>query len=212
MRSLAAAHTEAGQVLVAAPVLGRPDVAAAGNLGMDLLMDPIYEAMEKDPWDLELHFFEGNHEFRVKRLCDLQPEFDGVFSLEKDTNLLKHGWFLHPFLEVVDVDGVAYTHYFTSGVLGRPVTSPRAILTKKFCSGVMGHVQTYGVAMDYDGFGRRITGVFAGTYYQHTEDYLTPQGNAAAHHAIHILHDVHDGEFSINTVELEYLRQRFGGQ
>ena len=34
VRSLAAAHTEAGQVLVAAPVLGRPDVAAAGNLGI----------------------------------------------------------------------------------------------------------------------------------------------------------------------------------
>ena len=34
VRSLAAAHTEAGQVLLAAPVLGRPDVAAAGKLGI----------------------------------------------------------------------------------------------------------------------------------------------------------------------------------
>lgn len=34
IQSLAAAHAEARQVLVAAPVLGRPDVAAAGQLGI----------------------------------------------------------------------------------------------------------------------------------------------------------------------------------
>jgi 3-hydroxyisobutyrate dehydrogenase-like beta-hydroxyacid dehydrogenase len=34
IRTLAGAHAEAGQVLVAAPVLGRPDVAAAGQLGI----------------------------------------------------------------------------------------------------------------------------------------------------------------------------------
>lgn len=34
VRELAAAHAQAGQVLVAAPVLGRPDVAAAGKLGV----------------------------------------------------------------------------------------------------------------------------------------------------------------------------------
>jgi hypothetical protein len=34
VREIAAAHREAGQVLVAAPVLGRPDVAAAGKLGI----------------------------------------------------------------------------------------------------------------------------------------------------------------------------------
>ena len=34
MRVLGEAHAEAGQVLVAAPVLGRPDVAAAGRLGI----------------------------------------------------------------------------------------------------------------------------------------------------------------------------------
>jgi 3-hydroxyisobutyrate dehydrogenase-like beta-hydroxyacid dehydrogenase len=34
MRRLATAHTEAGQVFLAVPVLGRPDVAAAGQLGL----------------------------------------------------------------------------------------------------------------------------------------------------------------------------------
>jgi len=34
IRALAAAHAESGQTLVAAPVLGRPDLAAAGQLGI----------------------------------------------------------------------------------------------------------------------------------------------------------------------------------
>jgi 3-hydroxyisobutyrate dehydrogenase-like beta-hydroxyacid dehydrogenase len=34
IRTLAAAHAKAGQVLVAAPVLGRPDLAASGQLGI----------------------------------------------------------------------------------------------------------------------------------------------------------------------------------
>src|ERR1035438_5685514 len=34
IRTLAAAHTEANQFLVAAPVLGRPDLAASGQLGI----------------------------------------------------------------------------------------------------------------------------------------------------------------------------------
>jgi 3-hydroxyisobutyrate dehydrogenase-like beta-hydroxyacid dehydrogenase len=34
IRALEARHTEAGQILVAAPVLGRPDLAAAGQLGI----------------------------------------------------------------------------------------------------------------------------------------------------------------------------------
>jgi 3-hydroxyisobutyrate dehydrogenase-like beta-hydroxyacid dehydrogenase len=34
IRTLAAAHAKAGQILVAAPVLGRPDLAASGQLGI----------------------------------------------------------------------------------------------------------------------------------------------------------------------------------
>ncbi len=34
VQALAAAHTEANQILVAAPVLGRPDLAASGQLGI----------------------------------------------------------------------------------------------------------------------------------------------------------------------------------
>jgi 3-hydroxyisobutyrate dehydrogenase-like beta-hydroxyacid dehydrogenase len=40
IRALAAGHAEAGQFLIAAPVLGRPDMAASGQLGIVAAGDP----------------------------------------------------------------------------------------------------------------------------------------------------------------------------
>lgn len=53
VRALTAAHEEAGQALIAAPVLGRPDVAAAGRLGVVVagppeavaLCEPLFEVI-----------------------------------------------------------------------------------------------------------------------------------------------------------------------
>jgi 3-hydroxyisobutyrate dehydrogenase-like beta-hydroxyacid dehydrogenase len=59
VRALAAAHAEAGQVLVAAPVLGRPDAAAAGRLGIVVagppeaveFCGPLFEAIGRRTFD-----------------------------------------------------------------------------------------------------------------------------------------------------------------
>jgi len=48
IRALAAAHAEAKQILVAAPVLGRPDLAAAGQLGI-VAAGPAQAVRQCDP-------------------------------------------------------------------------------------------------------------------------------------------------------------------
>ncbi len=190
---------------------------AAGNKGIELFMEPIYEEMERSllteefPWDPELHFFLGNHEDRIERATNDFAAMDQTIGY-KDFNLVQHGWQVHPFLEVVLIDGVAYSHFFTSGTMGRAVTSARALLTKKHMSCVMGHVQRYETAMDYTAEGLRITGLFAGCFYQHDESYLNPQGNAATWRGLHVLYGVKDGEFTHNSIDLPYLRDRFEGK
>lgn len=196
----------------------RKDVDA-GNRGLELFFEPIYAEKERmlaagEPWECTFDFTEGNHEERAERVMDLQPEFYGMIGRNTDfiPALAKYGVRFHPFLEVVNLDGVAYSHYFTSGVMGRPVTSARALLSKKHASCVMGHVQKYEVAIDYDANGKRLTGLFAGCYYQHDEGFLNPQGNAATWRGVHMLYGVRNGEFTHNSVELDYLRQRFAGK
>lgn len=186
----------------------------AGNKGMQLFMEPIAEEMERcfergEEWAPTFDFAAGNHEWRVIRATQESPELDGTIGYK---DFMLDGWTFHDYLEVFTLDGVAYSHFFTSGTMGRPVTTARALLTKKHVSCVMGHVQRYEAAMDYDVRGKRITGLFAGCYYQHDEEYLNPQGNNSTWRGIHVLYGVKDGEFTHNSVDLSYLKDRFEGE
>jgi len=60
IRSLAAAHAAANQILVAAPVLGRPDLAAAGQLGI-VAAGPAEAVRQCDP----LFQLMGRHTFHA---------------------------------------------------------------------------------------------------------------------------------------------------
>lgn len=150
----------------------------------------------------------GNHENRTIKAIENSPEYDGVISLD-DLPYKKYGWEVYPFLEVVIINGVAFSHYFTTGVMGRPVTTPAALCSKKHMSCVMGHVQKEGIHTDYRVDGQRITGIFAGSFYQHDEDYLGPQGNNHWR-GIWMLHNVQNGDFDVMPVSLDYLRRKYG--
>jgi len=151
----------------------------------------------------------GNHENRINRVIESDPKLDGGISVD-DLQYQDFGWEVYPYLEPVIVDGIAYSHFFTSGVLGRPVTSARVLVQKKHMSCVMGHVQNFEVHTEYRGDGTRVTGMFAGCCYEHKEDYLGPQGNNHFR-GIHMLHEVNNGEFDHMAVSLKYLRKKYGG-
>lgn len=152
----------------------------------------------------------GNHENRIARAVEVSPELDGVLSVDA-LGYVGFGWEVYPFLQVVTIDGVNYSHYFTSGVLGRPVSTARQLLLKKHQSCVMGHVQTMDVATDYRADGRPIMGLFAGCCYEHNEDYLGPQGNAYFR-GIHMLYEVNDGAFFHHPISLTYLNKKYNGE
>jgi hypothetical protein len=149
----------------------------------------------------------GNHENRINRVIETDPKLDGTISVD-DLCYADFGWEVYPFLEPVIVDGIAYSHFFTSGVLGRPVTSARVLVQKKHMSCVMGHVQNFEVHTEYRGDGARVTGMFAGCCYEHHEDYLGPQGNNHFR-GVHMLHEVSAGEFDHMAVSLKYLRKKY---
>lgn len=188
----------------------------ASHEAMEALLTPLWEynkSMKKQKmkqYHPRMILTMGNHENRINRAVELQPELEGVLTTDALAYDTVYGWEVHPFLEVVHVDGVAYSHYFTSGVLGRPVTSARALLTKKHQSCVMGHVQTMDIATDYRADGTPILGLFAGCCYEHNEDYLGPQGNAHFR-GIHMLYEVVNGSFYHHAVTLKYLNSKYKG-
>ena len=187
----------------------------AGNQAMDAFMAPIKSEItrrkkgKRKAWDPELHFTLGNHENRIMRAVDDSAELEDLMSFD-DFNLEEHGFKVHDYLDVVTIDGVAYSHFFTSGVMGRPVSSAATMLNKKHMSTVMGHVQDRQIAYAKRADGARITGIFAGIYYQHDEDYLTPQtGTSTTWAGVWVLNEVDDGSFDEMPVSLNYLRSKY---
>lgn len=177
--------------------------------GMSSLMEPIRAAMKADPsWKPELHLTLGNHENRIDRCINSDPKLEGTISMD-DLKFKEFGWNVHEFLKPIVVDGIAYAHYFTSGAMGRPVSSARALVTKKHQSAVMGHVQNWEMHREVKADGTPIMGMFVGSCYEHDEDYLGPQGNNYGRQ-IWVLHEVKgDGSFLPKPVTLSYLKSKY---
>jgi hypothetical protein len=149
----------------------------------------------------------GNHENRIDRAVNLDRKLEGILEVG-DLQYAEYGWEVHPFLDVVVIDGVAYSHYFVTGVLGRPCSSAASQLNKKHMSCVAGHQQGLQIATAGRADGKQITSVIAGSCYEHNEDYMGPQGNKHWR-GILMLHDVNDGQFDLMPVSLDYLNKKF---
>lgn len=174
---------------------------------MNELLKPIKKANKgkRNKYKPEMHLTLGNHEDRVTRLVEENPRLIGAMSID-DLGYKEAGWNVHPFLKVIKIRGIEFAHYFTSGVLGRPVSSAATLLRERQCSAIMGHSQATDVAF------HRKTGniaMFVGTCYLHDEKYLGEQGNNQRRQIV-MLHEVDGtGRFDPMFVSLEFLRKNY---
>ena len=81
------------------------------NFVMDEFLKPI-KKLGKKGYHPRLVFTEGNHEYRLQRLIDSDPvKYRGVYGRHM-FNLKERGFEVHPFLDIVTIDGIMYSHYF----------------------------------------------------------------------------------------------------
>ena len=192
----------------------KDDIAAAVE-GMGALLGPLEEynrsarQQHKARYRPRLVLTLGNHENRINRAVESDAKLEGVLSTD-DLKYEEFGWEVYPFLDVVVIDGVAFSHYFTSGTMGRPSTTAAAQLNKKHMSCIAGHQQGLQIATGHRADGKRLTSIIAGSCYEHDEDYMGPQGNKHWR-GILVLHEVNDGEFDHMPVSLTYLQKKYHG-
>jgi len=171
----------------------------AGNDAMDLMTSQYRGISGYSP---EEHFFTGNHEQRLERAVEAQAELDGVIGYQ-DLNL--KGWIVHPFLEVVELEGIKFAHYFTSGLYGRPVSSAAALLKIAPGSAIMGHTQKVDMCI-HEKSGE--IALMVGTAYLHSPNYLGPQGNNCRRQVV-MLNECRDGIFDPMFVSLKFLERKY---
>jgi hypothetical protein len=173
----------------------------AGRDAMERLLKPVRSVPGYKP---VMDFCEGNHEHRVTRIADNNPEYQGKIDIE-DLGIKEYGWNYHPFLHVITRDGIDYSHYFISGVMGRPVSSAAVLLRERQRSATMGHVQHMDIAIHKKTLQ---TALFCATCYSHDEQYLGPQGNSQKRGII-VKHEVEEGRYDIMVVSLAYLKKAY---
>lgn len=181
--------------------------------GMEILLSPIKAFNEEAKKNHKTRYkprqvlLLGNHENRLLRAVNDDPKLEGILGV-RDLRYEESGWEVYPFLEVVNVEGIMFSHYFTSGVMGRPVSSARLMLQKKHCSCVQGHVQHRDIAYSHTADGRELVGLFCGTAYKDHHEYLGNQGQDHFR-GVWILKNVADGSFEPVAYTLDELDERY---
>lgn len=185
----------------------------ASHKAMEALLSPMWEFNAKAKRNKEKQYHPemvltlGNHENRINRAVNDDSKLEGVLTVDA-LGYLGYGWRVIPFLDVCVIDGIAYSHYFTTGLMGRPVTTASACLSKKHMSCIQGHQQGLQIATAYNAEGRNLTAIIAGSCYEHSEDYMSSQGNKHWRGFL-MLHDVKDGEFDVMPVSLAFINKKY---
>ena len=185
----------------------------AGNVALRTFDQPLIDyntrrlLNRKRPWKPHKFLLRGNHEYRAMRTVAETPAWDGFLSYDL---LESPGWSVSDFLEVIDIDGVGYSHYFANPMTGRPYGGMVSTRLKNIGhSFTMGHQQTYDHAVRYVR-GKPQIGLVAGAFYLHDEDYKGFQGNDHFRGII-VKHQVENGAYDIMQVSIDYLCRRYEG-
>lgn len=183
------------------------------HAAQEALFTPLFELQEqqlrnkKKTYNPSTIMLLGNHENRITRAVNNDAKLEGLISVN-DLAYEEYWDEVHPFLEVVVIDGIAFSHYFTTGQAGKPSSTANAQLSKQHMSCIAGHQQGLQIAMAQRADGTRLTSVIVGSCYEHDEDYLGAQGNKHWRGFL-MLHEVDNGQFDLMTVTLNYINKKY---
>lgn len=187
---------------------------AAGVEAHERMWEPVKRTKKRLPYRVVL---EGNHENRLKRAVNAAPELDGAIQFgayEFDRYYDKVVEYTGNTPGSTEIDGVHYSHFFSSGVMGRPIGGEHpaySLLTKLFVSATCGHVHTADYAVRTNAAGNKIHGLVAGVFQDYTSGWAGA-ANDLWWRGVVIKRDVGMGRYDPEFVSMERLRREYGRQ
>lgn len=184
----------------------------AGLEFSDRLWGPVRKAKKKLPRRV---FIEGNHEERIRRAVNSSPELEGIVSF-KDLDLTRDYQDIVEYNGqtpgIIEIDGINYSHYFVSGVMGRPIGGEHpaySLLTKEFTSCTCGHIHTTDFSTRTLPDGRRLMGMVAGVFQDYDSDWAG-EVNKLWWRGVIIKRNVENGCYDPEWVSLDKMRKEYG--
>jgi hypothetical protein len=174
-----------------------------------------YAARHKAKYNPKKIALGGNHsEGRITKAIEVDPKLDGWMSIAN----LKHrefGWEYVPYLEPIELQGFTFSHYFASGIMGRPIGGEMpalAIIRKQLTSCVAGHSHLFDIAHRTRPDGSRVWGIVAGCFMdkEQWESYAAA-ANRLWWRGLILLRGCENGDFeSFSTITVEELERLYG--
>lgn len=153
----------------------------------------------------------GNHENRITRAGNLDPTLDGKLSI-RDLRYEEAGIRVVPFLKPLVLEDICFQHYFTSGVLGKPiggVNHARTLVLKNYQSSVCGHSHGRDYWEDTKADGKKVFGLVVGCYDEpgSIHEYTTEQRRWW--NGLCMIHEAKNGQGEPAFYSTDYVLRKF---
>jgi hypothetical protein len=173
-----------------------------------------FKSKKKRPYRVIL---EGNHEHRISRAIEIQPELEGTVGLS-DLQIPRWYQTFVPYEGgtpgVALVDGIHYAHYFISGVMGRPISGEHpafSLLSKQYSSCTAGHLHLLDHTVRTDAKGRQLHGLLAGVYQDYESDWAG-EANKLWWRGVVLKRNVDgQGNYDPSFISLDWLKRNYSG-
>lgn len=162
-------------------------------------------------------FLIGNHEQRIERLVDENPELEGTIgynNLELDSFYNTVVPYSGNIPDSVVVDGIHYAHYFVTGPSLRPISSVHladAMVSKLGVSCVMGHTHILDFARKVTHDGRIIQAVSGGYFCNYDLEYPGYVRNSWWRGVVVLRNVDGNGGFDPEFISIKQLIEEYGG-
>lgn len=182
----------------------------------DRIFRPVRSEVEKliagrrKRWNPEFHMIMGNHEERINRAANQNPSMYGHMST-RDLRYQENGWIVTPFLEPKQIHNICFQHYFTSGIMGKPISGDYAaahLVKKNYMSCVAGHSHLRQYWETTDIAGRKRFGLVVGCYDEGEHSYAKGSDHQWWS-GLTMLHEVNDGQAEPAFYNLDYVLNKY---
>lgn len=159
-------------------------------------------------------FLIGNHEQRIAKALNQQPELKGAIGFE-DLQLDRYYdeviYYNGDTPGVTEIDGVLYAHYFVSGILGRPVSSKYpadALVSQNHVSSTQGHSHLFAHSLDTRADGIKLLGLVTGCLQDYESDWAG-ECNKLWDRGIVVKRGVEKGHYGHQWIPLDHLKKEY---
>lgn len=187
------------------------DIEAACDFN-DRIRHEIRKQKKRRP---RMTILEGNHEHRIEKALDQNPELDGTVSFSD----LQYEYYYDDVVRydgqspgVFTDSGIIYAHYLPSGALGRAIGGEHlaySLLTKKFVSCTVGHDHRLDYCIRSRADGVNIMGLSVGACMDYPSTWAGQSADSWWNGVI-VKDNVENGTYDLRAISIGQLKKEYG--